>query len=109
NVFPRSTRKVGFAEFWDGALLDGFAPVAPAPDSARAFATPPAVAAPGPPEEAAYTVVLYSKVGLPDSSHAYNPWLQELPDPISKDVWDNYATVSPATAAKLGVAGRDVL
>jgi molybdopterin-containing oxidoreductase family iron-sulfur binding subunit len=109
EVFPRSTRKVGFAEFWDRTLLDGFALVAPAPGRVPAFTPPPAVAAASPRDEAAYTVVLYSKVGLPDSSHAYNPWLQELPDPISKVVWDNYATVSPATAEKLGVANGDLL
>ncbi len=113
EVFPRSTRKVGFAEFWDGALLDGFAPVAPAtpaaPDWSPDFKPPPAVAAAGPRDEATYTVVLYSKVGLPDSSHAYNPWLHELPDPISKVTWDNYATVSPATAKNLGVADGDLL
>ena len=27
-----------------------------------------------------------------------NPWLQELPDPISKTTWDNYLTVSPSYA-----------
>jgi len=109
EVFPRSTRKVGFAEFWDRTLLDGFALVAPAPGRAPAFTPPPAVAAASPRDEATYSVVLYSKVGLPDSSHAYNPWLHELPDPISKVTWDNYATVSPATAEKLGVADGDLL
>ncbi len=109
EVFPRSTRKVGFAEFWDRTLLDGFAPVAPAPGKASAFTTPPAVAAASPRDETTYSLVLYSKVGLPDSSHAYNPWLHELPDPISKVVWDNYAAVSPATAKTLGVADGDLL
>jgi molybdopterin-containing oxidoreductase family iron-sulfur binding subunit len=46
---------------------------------------------------------------MPDSSHAYNPWLHELPDPISKVTWDNYACVSPATAAKLGLSDGDVV
>jgi molybdopterin-containing oxidoreductase family iron-sulfur binding subunit len=30
-------------------------------------------------------------------------WLQELPDPITKVTWENTATVSPATARRLGV------
>jgi hypothetical protein len=25
-----------------------------------------------------------------------NPWLMELPDPISKVTWDNYVTMNPA-------------
>jgi molybdopterin-containing oxidoreductase family iron-sulfur binding subunit len=38
-----------------------------------------------------------------DGSFANNAWLQELPDSISKVVWDNVALVSPATAASLGL------
>ncbi len=59
--------------------------------------------------EGTYSVVLYSKVGMPDASHAYNAWLHELPDPISKVTWDNYACLSPATAERLGVKDGDVV
>jgi molybdopterin-containing oxidoreductase family iron-sulfur binding subunit len=38
-----------------------------------------------------------------DGSHANNTWLQEMPDPVTKIVWDNVAIVSPATAAALGL------
>jgi len=41
-------------------------------------------------------VFLYTKVGIGTGRHATNPWLQELPDPITKICWDNYATMSPA-------------
>ncbi len=41
-------------------------------------------------------VVLYQKVSLGTGNHANNPWLQELPDPITKATWDNYAMISPA-------------
>ena len=41
-------------------------------------------------------VVLYQKISLGSGNQANNPWLQELPDPISKVTWDNYAMVSPA-------------
>ena len=37
---------------------------------------------------------LYEKIGLGTGSQANNPWLQELPDPISKATWDNYVAVS---------------
>ena len=39
-------------------------------------------------------VVFYQKVSIGTGYHANNPWLQELPDPISKATWDNYATIS---------------
>ncbi len=38
-----------------------------------------------------------------DGRHANNTWLQEMPDPVTKVVWDNAAILSPATAAALGV------
>jgi molybdopterin-containing oxidoreductase family iron-sulfur binding subunit len=56
-----------------------------------------------------FSLVLYPKVGMPDAGHAYNPWLHELPDPISKVTWDNYACLSPTTAAQLGVSDGDVV
>ena len=46
-------------------------------------------------------VVLYQKVSVGDGSQANNPWLQELPDPISKVTWDNYVMMSPAMAKAL--------
>ena len=56
-----------------------------------------------------FTAILYAKVGMPNGSHAYNPWLQELPDPISKVTWDNYACLSPAAASRLAVRQGDVV
>ncbi|MEO6456312.1 MAG: 4Fe-4S dicluster domain-containing protein, partial [Ginsengibacter sp.] len=41
-------------------------------------------------------LVLYKKVSLGNGCNANNPWLQELPDPITKATWDNYAIVSPS-------------
>jgi len=48
-------------------------------------------------------LALYQKVGIGDGSQANNPWLQEMPDPISKATWDNYLTVSQAWAKENGV------
>ena len=41
--------------------------------------------------------------------HANNTWLQEMPDPVTKLVWDNAAILSPATAKALGVESKDVV
>lgn len=50
-----------------------------------------------------YEVVLYESVALGNGSQANNPLLQELPDPITKAVWDHYITVSQKDTRKLGV------
>ena len=44
-----------------------------------------------------------------DGFHANNTWLQEMPDPVTKLVWDNAAILSPATAKALGVQNKDVV
>ena len=46
-------------------------------------------------------VILYQKISVGNGSQANNPWLQELPDPISKVTWDNYAMISPELAKSL--------
>ena len=46
---------------------------------------------------------LYTKVSMGDGQMANNPWLQELPDPITRASWDNYLTISPADAAEKGI------
>ena len=52
-------------------------------------------------------VVLYQKVGMGDGRYANNPWLQEMPDPITKATWDNYFIVGAATAKKLNIDFTD--
>jgi molybdopterin-containing oxidoreductase family iron-sulfur binding subunit len=32
-----------------------------------------------------------------------NPWLLELPDPVTRATWDNYALISTAKAKELGI------
>lgn len=44
-----------------------------------------------------------------DGRHANIPWLQELPDVISKVVWDSWAEMHPQTASRLGVSRGDVI
>ena len=46
-------------------------------------------------------LALYQKVGIGAGQGASNPWLQELPDPVTRATWDNYIIVSPAMAKTL--------
>jgi molybdopterin-containing oxidoreductase family iron-sulfur binding subunit len=111
DVLPRSTEKLVFQEFWDRTLQDGFASVKPRPVNVRPFdlAAVHPIALARQPQAGTYSLILYPKVGMPDASHAYNPWLHELPDPVSKVTWDNYACLSPATAASLGITDGDLV
>ncbi len=55
-----------------------------------------------------FELTLYTKVSLGDGQMANNPWLQEMPDPITRASWDNYITMSKADAEKLGVVNIHV-
>ncbi|MBR8534715.1 Fe-S-cluster-containing hydrogenase [Carboxylicivirga sediminis] len=54
-------------------------------------------------------LVLYQNVPVGDGTLANNPWLQELPEPVSRVCWDNYVSVSPAFAALRGWTQGDVV
>ncbi|MFA5575445.1 MAG: TAT-variant-translocated molybdopterin oxidoreductase [Brumimicrobium sp.] len=54
------------------------------------------------PQEGEWEVVLYQKIAIGDGSQAGNPWLQEMPDPITKVVWDNVITMNHETMEELG-------
>ena len=48
-------------------------------------------------------LVLYTKTSMGDGTQANNPWLQELPDPLTRMSWDNYLTISPKDAEKFEI------
>lgn len=48
-------------------------------------------------------LVIYQNVAMAAGKQSGNPWLLELPDPITRATWDNYAMISLAKANQLGV------
>lgn len=48
-------------------------------------------------------IVLYQSVMVLSGKQAGNPWLLELPDPVTRATWDNYALISTAKAKELGI------
>ncbi|ATB48612.1 TAT-variant-translocated molybdopterin oxidoreductase [Corallococcus macrosporus] len=91
---------------WEGWLADGVIPDTRLPtlearvDTAAVLAAARALP---PPDGAPLELHLVPDAKVFDGRFGANPWLQELPDPITKVTWDNAAQVSPATAARLGL------
>ncbi len=52
---------------------------------------------------------VYQNNNIGDGKKANNPWLQELPDSVSKVTWDNFVAIAPKYAEKLGIKEGDVL
>ncbi len=111
RVYPLAVPERTFRTFWERAVHDGYVEVATEAVAGGEFdmsAVRPGYEAPAA-AEGAFALVLYPKVAIVDGHHASNPWLQELPDPVTKAVWDNYACLSPRAAAAQGLAEGDVV
>jgi molybdopterin-containing oxidoreductase family iron-sulfur binding subunit len=97
-----------YAADWERSVQAGFIETQPTARNLAWKTLPPSRPQP-PVQSSGYTLVLYPSVAMLDGRHAYNPWLHELPDPVTKITWDNCATLSPAAAASLGVADGDIV
>jgi molybdopterin-containing oxidoreductase family iron-sulfur binding subunit len=54
-----------------------------------------------------FTLVTYPSPVLGVGAGANKPWLQELPDPVSKIAWQSWVEIHPSAAARLGVHAGD--
>src|SRR3989449_3907055 len=54
-------------------------------------------------------LVVFPSLALHDGRGANKPWLQELPDPVSKITWHAWVELHPETAAKWHLANGDIL
>ena len=106
----RASNKEPFSTFWDRVLERGVTQVATTTRTPSLFsvnAVEPILAQSENTRD--LMLVLYPTVGLRDGRHAHNPWLQELPDPITKVTWDNYVSLSPFTAEQFGIKYGDIV
>ena len=117
ELFPRAEgdaenkteKKTSFQEFWDHAVHDGFVKLKTDSLNVKEFQSTSVKPLEEKSKTDGYCLSLYHKVGITDSRHAHNPWLQELPDPITKVTWDNYVTLASKTAEELKVASGDIV
>jgi len=111
NLFTRQKKERDFETFWERTLHDGFAEIETDAIGGKPFSiqsVQPIWRAERP-EANSFSLVLYPKVGMLDGRNAYNPWLHELPDPITKVTWDNYVSIAPKAAARFGISDGDVV
>jgi molybdopterin-containing oxidoreductase family iron-sulfur binding subunit len=117
TVYREHRIPASFEQFWEGALREGVFHSLAARGNAKQRPTPRAFRVDSlarVPKYAAGSsdsvlLSLYASNALGDGTQANNPWLLELPDPISTVTWDNYLNVGPALAAKLGLKTHDVV
>lgn len=112
NMFGKQTKYASFDTMWNESIQNGLlempAVAATAPTSATNYAEMAAKIAPTSGADV-IEFVAYESTGLRDGRDANNPWLHELPDPITKVTWDNYASLSKFNADKIGVNEGDTV
>jgi MoCo/4Fe-4S cofactor protein with predicted Tat translocation signal len=95
-----------FERIWRKSLHDGMvagwqAPArGPSADSGRASASAG--------EIGGLSLLIRADPHIWDGRFSNNAWLQELPKPLTKLVWDNAAFVSPTTASRLQLVNEDL-
>ena len=109
QIHATGSYEAAFTDFWNSALRDGVVNLAPKTSAApRAFRNEAlSLIKVEQPAQSDLELVVYPSPILHDGMEANNAWLLETPDPVSKIVWTNYASMSPATAHKLGVKEGD--
>jgi len=112
-VYPTINQMTPFTSFWNAALHDGGVNLfsAVSPRSKNAINLDIFQQSVGKFKSSKdYVVLLQDNMSVgADGRFANNGWLQELPHPVSKIVWDNYAAISLQTAVELGVNTNDVI
>ena len=103
--FGRATTAVDFQFFWDKCLYDGVLEYAAEGFAGASFsgdlsAAVSSISATYKATNTGFEVAVYESYAVGNGSQANNPLLQELPDPITKAVWDHYITVAQSDAKK---------
>src|SRR6185437_16026827 len=109
RAFWRTQVADDFEAAWHRMLLAGFVPNSAFPAQS---VTPVTGAGPGATPaapKAGLEVLLRPDPTIWDGTFANNAWMQELPKPLTKTVWENVITLSPALASAHKLANGDMV
>ncbi|WP_258097661.1 TAT-variant-translocated molybdopterin oxidoreductase [Marinoscillum pacificum] len=111
NVFSKAN-ELSFDAFWDKCLHDGVyeveVPTTEVAANVDVSVAGASIAKTYKADNTGLELVLYENNSVGNGAQANNPWLQEMPDPITKATWDNYLTVSPKQAEEWGIKIGDM-
>jgi len=95
TMFTSQNSFATFEAFWDNALHDGIfeKPVAAFPEFGWNGDVNAAAAKVTKPGSGEIEISFFETVNVGAGQYADNPWLQEMPDPITRCVWGNYLQI----------------
>ncbi len=113
NIYPQAGAGQSFRDFWETSLQKGV--VITAKQTAKSYSFSKDLSAVvntiknASKSTGKVELAIYESIAIRDGRHSNNPWLQEMPDPVSKVTWDNYAAINPLFAKEIGLAENDML
>ena len=93
----------------EGSVLRRESASSSAASTSSSSSSPVVRAASVAPAAGEFFLVAYPSATLGDGRGANKPWLQELPDPVTKVLWSSWVELHPETAQRLGIERGDVL
>ncbi len=109
TVFSKKNISVNFNSFWNAALHDGYINI----DDNKVYKKPFNISSinieGSPKEHSGFSVLLAKDYFIGDGRFANNGWLLEIPHPLSKVAWDNYAAIAPSSAGKMNLKNGDMI
>jgi MoCo/4Fe-4S cofactor protein with predicted Tat translocation signal len=95
NQFKAQKEYTGFQAFWDETLHNGVfhTPMASVMPVFRGNVDAAAAAITKPATGTDFEITLFETVNMGAGQYANNPWLMELPDPVTRTVWTNTLSI----------------
>ena len=108
TIYPTINSQLKFKEFWYASLHDGVV-LAEGGNISLGTINSSALSSNDYQEPKGYALILKESYAVGDGKFANNGWLQEVPHPVTKVTWDNYAAISKKTADSLGLDLNDLI
>ncbi|WP_290663966.1 MULTISPECIES: TAT-variant-translocated molybdopterin oxidoreductase [Ignavibacterium] len=109
DIYPSLKSKIEFKQLWFGALHDGFLLTNESAQNVGNINLSSLDLNQASIDTKGITLILRESYQVGDGRFANNGWLQELPHPVSRITWDNYAAISHNTAKSLNVENDDLV
>ncbi len=113
NIYPSVANTGTFTNFWEASLQSGSVVINQQVAKSYAFNKDISAVANtirnANKNTSAVELAIYQNTAIRNGEHANNPWLQEMPDPVSKVTWDNYAAINPIFAKEMGLTENSMV
>lgn len=93
TAFPLQSKYASFSSFWDASLHDGGVKVGGSSSASYSGNASAAMSRISKSASSELEISFFEPVSIGNGQYSSNPWLQEMPDPVTRTSWGNYLAV----------------